>query len=68
MENWITKHKPRPKKTTRKVKAWAILMDKGEIGAIELGARKPTRYTIGTWQFFVYPEDIVVPIEIIYKV
>ena len=68
MENWITKHKPRPKKITRKVRAWAILMKDNKIASIELCKAKPKRYTIGTWLFYVYPEDKVIPIEIIYKV
>jgi hypothetical protein len=52
-----------------KVKAWAITR-KNKIIAIEFGKSKPTRYTIGTWQFFIEDWNSVnaIPCKITYQV
>lgn len=54
---------------SKKVKAWAIIK-KGKIMSVEMSTTKPTRFTVGTWLFFIEPDTDVkaVPCEITYKI
>ena len=41
------------KKKIRKIRAWAIMDERGKVMSIELGREEPKTFTIGTWMFYV---------------
>lgn len=56
----------KPKKIKR-VKAWAVLSDvNNRIACIEIDSKKPTRFSIGTWQFYADKDTKIVPCIISY--
>jgi len=56
------------KRTVKKVRGWVILGMRNSPVAVEIGAKRPERYSIGTWGFELNKHDkTAVPCTITYS-